>query len=60
MNKNDNAAHHTYGNLFLLDLRILVSLYIKSNVRIFRRGSLCFDAWYLLNTPKMFLLGLVF
>lgn len=54
MNKNDNAAHHTYSDLFLLDLRILVSLCIKSNVRMFREGVHALMLGSFLNTYTVF------
>lgn len=52
--QKDNAAHHTYDNLFLFDLIIIVSLCIKFDVRIFRRRNLCFDVLYFPNTSLMF------
>lgn len=53
--QNDSAAHHTYGNLFLLDLTIVVSLCIKFDVRIFKRRSLCLGVLNFPNTSLTFL-----
>lgn len=59
MNEKDNAAHHAYGNLFLLDLRILVSLRIKSDVRL-EEGFYALLLGSFLIKLQCFLLGNVF